>query len=175
MCCLAAIFFEDPFRSSMVGLRHNPRRGRDLRKRDSLCQRRSKDLVWRQKYIYFFIIHSFIHSKIYKAPLQEIYLEAPPAQPRRYRSVLSNLQNALSLFFGRRRISKWESIPGGGGNNGERATLPSCSFNMRHHLLASNRVTEESIMHIKTKIILSIVIFDLLLRCVYSADVTSTK
>src|SRR6218665_235554 len=27
-------------------------------------------------------------------------------QPRRYRSVLSNLQNALSLFLGRRRISK---------------------------------------------------------------------
>ena len=44
-------------------------------------------------------LHSFIHSKIYKAPLQEIYSEAPPAQPRRYRSVLSNLQNALSLFF----------------------------------------------------------------------------
>jgi len=38
--------------------------------------------------------------------LQEIYSEAPPAQPGRYRSVLSNLQNALSLFLGRRRISK---------------------------------------------------------------------
>ena len=50
-------------------------------------------------YVY---IHSFIHSRIYKAPLQEIY----SAQPRRYRSVLSNLQNALSLFLGRRRISK---------------------------------------------------------------------
>src|SRR6218665_1748917 len=49
---------------------------------------------------------SFIHSRIYKAPLQEIYSEAPPAQPRRYRSVLSNLQNALSLFLGRIRISK---------------------------------------------------------------------
>src|SRR6218665_227000 len=43
---------------------------------------------------------------MYKPPLQEIYSEAPPAQPRRYRSVLSNLQNALSLFSGRRRISK---------------------------------------------------------------------
>src|SRR6218665_2058928 len=51
-------------------------------------------------------IHSFIHSRIYKAPLQEIYSEAPPAQPRRYRSALSNLQNALSLFFCRIRISK---------------------------------------------------------------------
>src|SRR6218665_2927320 len=51
-------------------------------------------------------IHSFIHSRIYKAPLQEIDSEAPPAQPRRYRSVLSNLQNALSLFLGRIRISK---------------------------------------------------------------------
>src|SRR6218665_892470 len=51
-------------------------------------------------------IHSFIHSRIYKAPLQEIYSEAPQAQPRRYRSVLSNLQNALSLFLGRIRISK---------------------------------------------------------------------
>src|SRR6218665_3808150 len=51
-------------------------------------------------------IHSFIHSRIYKAPLQEIYSEAPPAKPRRYRSVLSNLQNALSLFLGRMRISK---------------------------------------------------------------------
>src|SRR6218665_491569 len=39
----------------------------------------------------------FIHSRIYKAPLQEIYSEAPPAQPWQYRSVLSNLQNALSL------------------------------------------------------------------------------
>src|SRR6218665_1947463 len=52
------------------------------------------------------VTHSFIHSRIYKAPLQEIYSEAPPAQPRRYRSVLSNLQNALSLFLGRMRISK---------------------------------------------------------------------
>ena len=51
-------------------------------------------------------IHSFIHSRIYKAPLQEIYSDAPPAQPRRYRSVLSNLQNALSLFLGMIRISK---------------------------------------------------------------------
>src|SRR6218665_117005 len=50
-------------------------------------------------------IHSFIHLRIYKAPLQEIS-EAPPAQPRRYRSVLSNLQNALSLFLGRIGISK---------------------------------------------------------------------
>src|SRR6218665_123286 len=49
---------------------------------------------------------SFIHSRIYKAPLQEIGSEAPPAQPRRYRSVLSSLQNALSLFLGRIRISK---------------------------------------------------------------------
>src|SRR6218665_1615279 len=51
-------------------------------------------------------IHSFVHSGIYKAPLQEIYSEAPPAQPRQYISVLSNLQNTLSLFLGRRRISK---------------------------------------------------------------------
>src|SRR6218665_812831 len=51
-------------------------------------------------------IHSFIHSRIYKAPLQEIYSEVPPAQPRRHRSVLSNLQNTLSLFLGRIRISK---------------------------------------------------------------------
>ena len=51
-------------------------------------------------------LYKFIHSRIYKAPLQEIYSEAPPAQPRRYRSVLSNLQNALSLFLGRIRISK---------------------------------------------------------------------
>jgi len=36
-------------------------------------------------------IHSFIHSRIYKAPLQEIYSEAPPSQPRRYRSALSNI------------------------------------------------------------------------------------
>src|SRR6218665_1730029 len=50
--------------------------------------------------------NSFIHSRIYKAPLQGIYSEAPPAQPRRYRSVLSDLQNALSLFLGRIRISK---------------------------------------------------------------------
>src|SRR6218665_3769560 len=54
----------------------------------------------------FRFVHSFIHSRIYKAPLQEIYSEAPPAQPRRYRSVLSSLQNALSLFLGRIRISK---------------------------------------------------------------------
>src|SRR6218665_2897515 len=58
--------------------------------------------------------HSFIHSRIYKAPLQEIYSEAPPAQPRQYRSVLSNLQNALSLFLGRIRISKGSSFQVGG-------------------------------------------------------------
>src|SRR6218665_3741953 len=53
-----------------------------------------------------FAMYSFIHSRISKVPLQEIYSEAPPAQPRRYRSVLSNLQNALSLLLGRIRISK---------------------------------------------------------------------
>src|SRR6218665_2414347 len=46
------------------------------------------------------------NSRIYKAPLEEIYSEAPPAQPWRYRSVLSNLQNTLSLFLGRIWISK---------------------------------------------------------------------
>src|SRR6218665_1586999 len=51
-------------------------------------------------------MYSFIHTRIYKAPLKEIYSEAPPAQTRRYRSVLSNLQNALSLFLDRIRISK---------------------------------------------------------------------
>src|SRR6218665_1451367 len=58
----------------------------------------------------FQFIHSFIHSRIYKAPLQEIYSEEPPTQPRRYRSVLSNLQNALSLFLGRIRVSKGSSF-----------------------------------------------------------------
>src|SRR6218665_2044577 len=48
---------------------------------------------------------------MYKASLQEIYSEAPPAQPRRYNAVLSNLQIALSLFLGgRRRISKGSSF-----------------------------------------------------------------
>src|SRR6218665_3983911 len=60
---------------------------------------------WTVSFIHLFN-HSFIHSRIYKAPLQEIYSEAPSAQPRRYRSVLSNLKNALSLFLGRRWISK---------------------------------------------------------------------
>src|SRR6218665_3489790 len=52
------------------------------------------------------LLYSFMHSIICKAPLQEFYSEAPPSQPRRYRSVLINLQNALSLFLGRIRISK---------------------------------------------------------------------
>src|SRR6218665_984953 len=60
---------------------------------------------WQTLFIHSFS-HSFIHSRIYKAPLQEIYSESPPAQPRRYRSVLSNLQNALSLLLGRILISK---------------------------------------------------------------------
>jgi len=38
-----------------------------------------------------YTIHSFIHSKICKVPLQEIYSEASPAQPRWYKLVLSNL------------------------------------------------------------------------------------
>src|SRR6218665_3140211 len=50
-------------------------------------------------------IHSLIHSRIWKAPLQETYLEAPPAQPRRNKLVLSNLRNAFSLFLGSRRTS----------------------------------------------------------------------
>src|SRR6218665_176576 len=52
------------------------------------------------------IIHSFIYSRIDKTPLQKIYSEAPPVQPRRYKSVLSNLQNTLSLVLGRWQISK---------------------------------------------------------------------
>ena len=43
--------------------------------------------------------HSFIHSKIYKAPLQEIYSEATPAQPWWYKSVLSNLKNTVSSYY----------------------------------------------------------------------------
>src|SRR6218665_3424654 len=41
------------------------------------------------------IKHSFIHSRIYKAPLQETYSRAPQAQSQQYRSVLSNQQNTL--------------------------------------------------------------------------------
>ena len=44
-----------------------------------------------------------------------MYSEAPSAQPRRYRSVLSNLQNALSLFLGRIRISKGSNWNEAGG------------------------------------------------------------
>ena len=91
----------------------------------------------KQKIPYYLVfihsfIHSIIHSRIYKAPLQEIYSQAPPAQPRRHRSVLSNLQNALSLFFSRRRISKgvhsrwreqqWRKCD----------AAYSCSFSIRH-------------------------------------------
>jgi len=48
----------------------------------------------------------WIYSIVYKAHLHEIYSEASPAQARRYKSVLSNLQNALSLLLRRRRIFK---------------------------------------------------------------------
>src|SRR6218665_3447689 len=51
-------------------------------------------------------IHSFIQEFI-RCPFKKSTQRRPhPAQPRRYRSVLSNLQNALSLFLSRRRISK---------------------------------------------------------------------
>jgi len=33
--------------------------------------------------------NSFIHSRIYKEPLKEMYSEAHPTQPRRYKSVIS--------------------------------------------------------------------------------------
>jgi len=36
-------------------------------------------------------IHSFIHSRIYEVPLQEIYSEAPPAQPQRYNQSYYNI------------------------------------------------------------------------------------
>src|SRR6218665_2279668 len=49
-------------------------------------------------FIHLFI-HSCIHLIIYKVTFQEIYSEAPPVQPQRYKSVLSNLQNTLSLFL----------------------------------------------------------------------------
>ena len=58
--------------------------------------------------------NSLIHSNIYKASLQVIYSKAPPFQPRRYKSVLCNLQSTLSLFLGRRWISKLCSMLGGG-------------------------------------------------------------
>src|SRR6218665_2330248 len=83
-------------------------------------------------YIYIYIyIHSFIHSRIYKAPLQKIYSEAPQAQPRRG-ATDSLKQSAKRTFivFRQETDIQWESIPGGGTNNGECATLPSCSFSM---------------------------------------------
>src|SRR6218665_3523491 len=52
------------------------------------------------------LIIMITHSRIYKAPLQEVYSEAPPAQLLRYKSVLSNLQDQLSVFLDRRWISK---------------------------------------------------------------------
>src|SRR6218665_1245162 len=48
--------------------------------------------------------YSFIQEFIRR--VERNLLRGAPAQPRRYRSVLSNLQNALSLFLSRRRISK---------------------------------------------------------------------
>jgi len=63
-------------------------------------------LIIKNNHVQTISFTSFIHSRIYKAPLQEVYSEAPPAQLRQYRSVLSNLQKALSLLLGRRLTSK---------------------------------------------------------------------
>src|SRR6218665_261362 len=58
-------------------------------------------------YIYIYIfIHSFIQEFIRRPFKKSTQRRPQPMQPRRYRSVLSNLQNALSLFLGRIRISK---------------------------------------------------------------------
>src|SRR6218665_982716 len=51
-------------------------------------------------------IHSFIQEFIRCPFKKSTQRRPPPAQPRRYRSVLSNLQITLSLFLGKRWISK---------------------------------------------------------------------
>lgn len=48
------------------------------------------------------MIHSFNH---FKAPLQETYSDAPLSQLLQNKLVLSNLQNAVTLFIGRRQTS----------------------------------------------------------------------
>ena len=63
-------------------------------------------LIIKNNHVQTISFTSFIHSRIYKAPLQEVYSEAPPAQLRQYISVLSNLQKALSLLLGRGRTSE---------------------------------------------------------------------
>src|SRR6218665_373505 len=52
------------------------------------------------------LVNSFNRTRICKAPLQETYSEAPPAQLLQNKLVLSNLQIAFSLLLGKRRTSK---------------------------------------------------------------------
>jgi len=72
-------------------------------------------------------IHSFIHSfiqELIKHPFKK-------STQRRYKSVLSKLQNALSYKFRQEGNFQRESIPDGGTNNVECTMLPSCSCSMR--------------------------------------------
>src|SRR6218665_513337 len=85
----------------------------------------------------FDFIHSFIEEFIRRSLIQEIFILRgdPAARPWRYRSVLSNMQNALSLFLGRRRISKGSQFQARGTVHTirMRAAVYSRSFSTRHH------------------------------------------
>src|SRR6218665_2977954 len=83
-------------------------------------------------YIIHSFIHSFIHSRIYKASLQEIYSEAPPSPSKAIQISLKQPAKRTFINFRQDTHFQGESIPSGGTNNGECATLPSCSFSMRH-------------------------------------------
>src|SRR6218665_498105 len=72
------------------------------------------------------LIHSFIHSRIYKASRN--LLRGAPSPTMAIQISLKQPAKRTFIIFRQDTDFQGESIPDGGTNNGECATLPSCSL-----------------------------------------------
>src|SRR6218665_2240440 len=92
------------------------------------------------------IIHSIIHN-ICKAPLQEIFKKSPQRLPQPShgdtKSVLSNLQNTLSLSLGKRRTFKGSPFQVEGPTMENARSCLIAVTGTRHQELARNRRTKK--------------------------------
>src|SRR6218665_1931195 len=75
------------------------------------------------------LIHSFIHSRIYKASRN--LLRCAPSPSTAIQIGLKQPAKRTFIIFRQDTDFQGESIPDGGANNGECATLPGCSLSTR--------------------------------------------
>src|SRR6218665_2885923 len=78
----------------------------------------------------FIYVHSFIQEFI-RRPFKKS-TQRRPSPGREIQISFKQPEKRTFIIFRQDTDFQGESIPGGGANNGECSTLPSCSFSTRH-------------------------------------------